>query len=115
MIITDEFEDIEEDDEEMYGGIRGLFYHVKDLCEDIYEVNGFDTKYAKLKGALNTVKKRGAQVAWVFSTTMVLIALPLLLEVQREQQFMEQQAQQVQILKSQGYSMNQIKQMGFKV
>ena len=75
----------------------------------------FDTKYAKLKGALNTVKKRGAQVAWVFSTTMVLIALPLLLEVQREQQFMEQQAQQVQILKSQGYSMNQIKQMGFKV
>ena len=35
------------------------------------------------------------------------------LEVQREQQFMEQQAQQVQILKSCFW--NQIKQMGFKV
>ena len=85
------------------------------MCEDIYEVNGFDRKFAKLKGTVKTVKKRGAQVAWVCSTTIVLIALPLLLEVQREQQFLENQAQQVQILKAQGYSAQQIAQMGFKV
>lgn len=98
-----------------YGGIRGLFYHMKDLAEDIYEVNNMDSRFSKLKGALSTVKKRGAQVAWVCSTTIVLIALPLLLEVQREQQFVEDRAQQVQILKAQGYTNQQLAQMGFKV
>eukprot|EP00940_MAST-03C_sp_MAST-3C-sp2_P003575 g3575.t1 len=113
--LEDEDEDVDmyDGDEEFYGGIRGLFFTAKDWLEDVYEVNKVSEKIGKVKDTVFNVGSKGAKVAWVCSTTLLLVALPLLLEVQREQGFVEMKQQQKQILKAQGYSNQQLAAMGF--
>ena len=115
---TDEEEEEEEEeydgDEEYYGGIRGLFFRMKDWCEDVYEVNEIGEKAKNARDTVLSVGSKGARVAWVCSTTLLLVALPLLLEVQREQAFVEMQKQQIQMLKAQGYSDHQLAAMGLR-
>jgi hypothetical protein len=49
---------------------------------------------------------------WVIGTSLVIMVLPLVLEVEREQGFIEAQQQQEALLRQQGYSPQQLAQMG---
>lgn len=80
----------------------------------MYEVNEVGERVRKVRDTVLNAGSKGARVAWVCSTTLLLVALPLLLEVQREQAFVEMQKQQIQMLKAQGYTDPQLAAMGLR-
>ena len=58
------------------------------------------------------VAKFGGTATWVIASTVLITLLPLVLEVEREQQFEQMQALQAEQLKAQGYTQQQLQQMG---
>ena len=58
------------------------------------------------------VAKFGGTATWVIASTVVITLLPLVLEVEREQSFEQMQALQVAQMKEQGYTEQQLRQMG---
>ena len=112
--------DSDSEDEIEYHGLLGKFYQVKDYVEDAIEraqesetVNS-TTKKLKAAGAKGwDWTGKGGRVLWVVGTTLVVMVLPLVLEVEREQGFIEAQQQQEAMLRQQGYTSQQLQQMGF--
>eukprot|EP00941_MAST-03F_sp_MAST-3F-sp1_P000602 g602.t1 len=105
-----EFETDSEEDELQYRGVRGLLYRAKDFGEDLLY-------FANESATLKTVKKiaytgkslseKGGKIAWVVGTSLIVMVLPLVLEVSREQAFVEQQQQMMAAMSPQ-----QLAQMG---
>ena len=70
--------------------------------------------------ALSSLNKFGwlgisylGKTGFILSTTMIVVVMPLIMEISREAQVVELERLQVKELKSQGYSDNQLQQMGF--
>jgi hypothetical protein len=122
--VAEEYEtdsDSDEEEEELqYRGLVGLFYRAKDFVEDAVERANEREKISKTVSTMKTAGKtgwnwggKGAKVLWIVGTTMVVMVLPLVLEVEREQTFIEQAQQQEALLRSQGYTPQQLAQMGY--
>jgi import receptor subunit TOM22 len=117
---TDSESDIDSDDEDIeYRGILGMLYRAKDWCEDAVEranesaaVQRSKTLAKQASSAGWSLTGKGGKAMWVIGTSLVIMVLPLVLEVEREQGFIEAQQQQEALLRQQGYSPQQLAQMG---
>ena len=67
---------------------------------------------ASTKSAAWSVAKFGGSASWVIATTMVITLLPLVIEIEREQGMEQLQKLQMEQLKQQGYTDQQLAQMG---
>lgn len=56
--------------------------------------------------------RRGGRVAWVVAATSIIMLLPLLMEIEREGQVIETDKLRIKDLKAQGYSDQQITNLG---
>mmetsp|Transcript_11197 Transcript_11197/g.36992 ORF Transcript_11197/g.36992 Transcript_11197/m.36992 type:complete len:105 (+) Transcript_11197:49-363(+) len=56
--------------------------------------------------------RKGGRVAWVVLATSIVMLLPLLMEIEREGSVIELEKLQIKDLKAQGFSDQQIQQMG---
>lgn len=62
--------------------------------------------------ALQFAWRRGGRVAWVVLATSIVMLLPLLMEIEREASVIDLEKLQIKDLKAQGFSDQQIQQMG---
>lgn len=115
-----ETESEDEDDELEYHGVLGLFYRAKDWCEDAIERVNESEKVTRVRSSMTTagkagwgVTQKGGKVIWVVGTTLLVMVLPLILEVEREQSHIENLQSQEALLRQQGYSQQQLAQMGY--
>jgi len=56
--------------------------------------------------------KRGGRVAWVVAATSIVMFLPLVMEIEREGSVIETDKLRIKDFRAQGYTDNQISQMG---
>ena len=56
--------------------------------------------------------KRGGRVAWVVAATSIVMFLPLVMEIEREGSVIETDKLRIKEFRAQGYTDNQISQMG---
>ena len=73
----------------------------------------------KLETFADTAKKwagvawrRGGRVAWVVAATSIVMFLPLVMEIEREGSVIETDKLRIKDFRAQGYTDNQISQMG---
>jgi len=73
----------------------------------------------KLEAFADTAKKwgavawrRGGRVAWVVAATSIVMFLPLVMEIEREGSVIETDKLRIKDFRAQGYTDNQISQMG---
>ena len=52
---------------------------------------------------------------WIVGTTLLVAVFPLIVEVEREQLVIENEKLKVADLQNQGYTLNQIQQMGYSI
>eukprot|EP00937_MAST-01D_sp_MAST-1D-sp2_P000468 g468.t1 len=69
--------------------------------------------FSSTKSAAWGVSKFGGSTAWVVATTLAITLVPLVIEIEREQGMEQLQQLQMEQLKSQGYTQQELAQMGF--
>eukprot|EP00562_Extubocellulus_spinifer_P013871 CAMPEP_0178565482 /NCGR_PEP_ID=MMETSP0697-20121206/14192_1 /TAXON_ID=265572 /ORGANISM="Extubocellulus spinifer, Strain CCMP396" /LENGTH=110 /DNA_ID=CAMNT_0020199105 /DNA_START=21 /DNA_END=353 /DNA_ORIENTATION=+ len=67
--------------------------------------------YAKEKGLW--LAKMSGKVGFIIATTSIITLMPLIFEITREGQMIENEKQQVKDFRSQGYSDRQLQEIGF--
>ena len=93
------------------GGIKGALARAKRTVVDSSAYKSASNALAVTKSWSWWGTKKAGGWAWILGTTFLVVALPLIIEVEREQQLVEMEAQQIQQLRAQGYSPQQIQQM----
>ncbi|CAM9363455.1 unnamed protein product [Heterosigma akashiwo] len=65
------------------------------------------------KDNVSWVAQKGGTATWIIATTAIVVALPLVFEIEREQQVIELEKIQVKHLREQGVPAHELAQMGF--
>uniref|UniRef100_A0A7S2S419 Mitochondrial import receptor subunit TOM22 n=1 Tax=Mucochytrium quahogii TaxID=96639 RepID=A0A7S2S419_9STRA len=93
-----------DDKKESAGGVKGALLSLKETWDKSPVVES-------TKSWLWWAFKKGGTVTWIVTTTGMVVAFPLIFQVERDIAIGEAETQQIQQLQQQGYNQAQIAQM----